>query len=223
MRRFAVFCRFALALGFIPAGFVKINGERFTALPSNNPLGHYFDALALTGFYYTFIGVCQWIAAVLLLIPGTALLGAVIYFPIILNIFVLTHATRFDGTRIVALMLLANIFLLAWDFDRLKHLVPFSQPVADRPYEETSKFPLLFFGCVFAMAASVIVFNDFLFDIRPGNEELECTNGCKTSDSPNACLQFCDCIYKQGSPLNPCLNAYRKTRQAEAKPGSPAR
>src|SRR5258705_9436396 len=120
LRWFAIFCRIALALGFIPAGIVKVTGERFTALPSNHPLGHYFDALFLTGFYYTFIGTAQLIAALLLLIPRTALLGAIIYFPIILNIFVLTHATRFDGTRIVALMLLANLFLLVWDYDRLK-------------------------------------------------------------------------------------------------------
>jgi hypothetical protein len=56
LRYFAVFCRVALALGFIPSGIVKVMGERFTALPSNHPLGHYFDALQLTGFYYTFIG-----------------------------------------------------------------------------------------------------------------------------------------------------------------------
>lgn len=217
LRRFAVFCRIALALGFIPAGLVKVHGERFTALPSNNPLGHYFDALLLTGFYYTFIGTSQLIAAVLLLIPRTSLLGAIFYFPIILNIFVLTHAMRFDGTRIVALMLLANLFLLVWDYDRLKYVLPFHRPAGDRQVVETTRFPLLFFACVFAATFSVIVFNDFLFDIRPGNEEAECTNGCKTSDSPIACRHFCDCIYKQGNPLNACLSEYRRGKEAAAK------
>ena len=48
---FAVFCRIALAASFLPAGFVKIMGERFAeGLPSNNPLGHYFDAL----YIYTY-------------------------------------------------------------------------------------------------------------------------------------------------------------------------
>ena len=102
LRWFAIFCRIAIALGFIPAAIVKVTGERFTALPSNHPLGHYFDALPRTGFYYTFPGTAQLIAALLLLIPGTALMGAIFYFPIILNIFVLTHAT-------VTLMLLANL------------------------------------------------------------------------------------------------------------------
>src|SRR5215469_1303899 len=83
LRWFAIFCRITLAFGFIPAGIVKVTGERFTALPSNHPLGHYFDALLLTGFYYTFIGVAQLIAALLLLIPRTALMGAIFYFFII--------------------------------------------------------------------------------------------------------------------------------------------
>jgi uncharacterized membrane protein YphA (DoxX/SURF4 family) len=119
LRYFAVFCRVTLALGFIPSGIVKVMGGRFTALPSNHPLGHYFDALHLTGFYYTFIGVGQLTAALLLLIPRTNLLGAIIYFPIILNICVLTYATRFEGTRIATLMLLANVFLLCWDYARI--------------------------------------------------------------------------------------------------------
>jgi len=211
IRWFAVFCRIALALGFIPASIVKLNGERFTGLPSNNPLGHYFDALLLTGFYYTFIGIAQLIAALLLLIPRTALLGAIFYFPIILNIFVLTHATRFNGTRIVTLMLLANVFLLVWDYDRLKYALPSYAPGNNRHAVESRKFPWLFFGFVFAMAVSVIVLNFYLFDIRPGNEPAECTNDCKFSDTPGACQHFCDCIYKQGDSLNVCLNEYHKS------------
>src|SRR3982751_4019550 len=126
---FAVFCRIVLAASFIPAGYLKIIGERFAAgLPSNNPLGHYFDALYLTGYYYTFIGVTQIIIAILLLIPRTALLGAMMYFPIIMNICVLTYATRFDGTRLITMVLLACLFLLIWDYDRLKHVLPFKQP-----------------------------------------------------------------------------------------------
>src|SRR5918911_1396658 len=112
---FAVFCRISLAASFIPSGYIKIIGERFAAgLPSNNPLGHYFDALYLTGYYYTFIGITQIIIAILLLIPRTSLLGALMYFPIIINICVLTYATRFDGTQIVTMMLLACLFLLVW-------------------------------------------------------------------------------------------------------------
>src|SRR5262245_1434861 len=83
----------------IDTNYFVVMGGRFTALPSNHPLGHYFDALRLTGFYYTFIGVSQLTAALLLLIPRTTLLGAIIYFPIIWNICALTYATRFEGAR----------------------------------------------------------------------------------------------------------------------------
>jgi len=218
LRYFAIGCRVALALGFIPAGLVKVTGERFTALPSNHPLGHYFDALYLTGSYYTFIGVGQLIAALLLLIPGTTLLGAIFYFPIILNICVLTYAVRFEGTRIATLMLLANLFLLAWDYQRLKYIFSFSRPDGDHRAVETSKFPLLFFAGVFAAAVSVIVINQFLYDIRPGNSQLECTNGCKSNGRPNACRHFCDCIYEQGNPLKVCLNDYQRATDIEADP-----
>src|SRR5215510_4017390 len=104
VRYFSIFCRIALALGFLPSGIVKVMGERFTALPSNHPLGHYFDALYLTGYYYTFIGIGQLMASFLLLVPRTALLGAIVYFPIMLNITVLAYSTRFEGTRITTLM-----------------------------------------------------------------------------------------------------------------------
>jgi uncharacterized membrane protein YphA (DoxX/SURF4 family) len=206
LHRFAIFCRIALALGFIPSGLVKLQGERFTGLPSNNPLGHYFDALLLTDSYYTFIGLAQLLTALLLLIPRTAFTGAVFYFPIILNIVVLTHATRFNGTRIVTLMLLANLFLLIWDYDRLKHILPFHQPSPLPRRILAGKFPKLFFAMVAAIAISVIAFNDYLFDIRPGNEEAECRNGCKPGE---ACQTFCDCIYKNGNPLRVCLSEFR--------------
>ena len=111
-RYFSIFCRIVLALGFIPSGIVKITGERFTALSPNHPLGHYFDALHLTGYYYTLIGILQVTAALLLLIPRTTLLGAITYFPIIPNICILAYATRFEGTRITTLMLLTNLYLL---------------------------------------------------------------------------------------------------------------
>ena len=213
-RIFTIFCRVVLALGFIPSGMVKIMGERFTALPVNHPLGHYLEALHLTGYYYPFIGVVQMIAAILLLIPRTALLGALIYFPIILNICILAYAVRFEGTRITTLMVLANVYLLCWDFDRLKYILPVKHPDVARFLTKkrtlSKKFPLLFFGCVFAAAGSVILINHFLYDIRPGNSALECTNGCPGNENPKACEDFCDCIYNKGNTLDQCLEVYEK-------------
>lgn len=216
LRYFTVFCRVVLALGFIPSGIVKVMGERFTALPANHPLGHYFDALHLTGYYYTFIGVAQLVTAVLLLIPRTALLGAIIYFPIILNICILAYAVRFEGTRITTFMVMACVYLLCWDYDRLKHILPVGQSRRDsystKNQTLNNKFPLVFFGCVFAVIGSVILINIFMFDIRPGNSSLECTNSCASNDNPNACRDFCDCIYNKGKPLQQCLDEYEQAK-----------
>jgi len=215
-QNFAVFCRIALAASFILAGFIKIMGERFAAgLPSNNPLGHYFDALYLTGYYYTFIGIAQIIIAILLLIPRTSLLGALMYFPIIVNICVLTYATRFDGTRGVTMMVLASLFLLIWDYDRLKHILPFKQPKTDphvlkKPLGK--RLRIIFFGGSVAVLAFIIIGTFYLYEIVPGNSEAECRNQCASSKNPAACEIFCDCIYNQGQPLDSCLARFEKAK-----------
>lgn len=126
---FSIFCRVSLAFGFFVAGMVKIVGERFASgLHENHPMGHYLVALHLTGYYYTFVGIAQVAAAIFLLIPRTVTLGAFIYFPIILNIWILTYATRFDGSMFTApLMTLANLFLLGWNYEKWKYILPFNR------------------------------------------------------------------------------------------------
>lgn len=223
-KRFARFCRIALATSFIPAGYVKIVGERFAAgLSPNNPLGHYFEALHLTGYYYTFIGIAQIITAILLLIPRTSLLGALMYFPIIVNICVLTYATRFAGTRGVTMMVLASLFLLIWDYDRLKHILPFRQPKTEPPVLKKllgTRLRITFFGGCFAVLVFIIIGTFYLHEIGPGNSEAECRNQCASSKNPAACEIFCDCIYKQGQPLDSCLATFDKAkdiRRSDAK------
>jgi uncharacterized membrane protein YphA (DoxX/SURF4 family) len=115
--------RILLCIGFLPPGIKKIAGMPFTALGLEAPVGYFFDALYNSGFYYQFIGWAQLMAAVLLVIPRTATVGALIYFPIITNIFVLTVSSRFAGTPfITGIMVLANAYLLLWDYQKLKAL-----------------------------------------------------------------------------------------------------
>lgn len=122
--RLAIVTRILLALGFLPSGLKKAIGSRFTSLPLDNAVGFFFEALYRTGFYWNFLGLAQLTAAVLLLIPRTTTLGAVIYFPIILNIFIITVSVGFQGTPfITGPMLLGSIFLLAWDWHRLRGIV----------------------------------------------------------------------------------------------------
>jgi uncharacterized membrane protein YphA (DoxX/SURF4 family) len=124
LKIFTVFTRILLALGFLPSGLTKVVGNRFTTLGLDSPVGFFFEAMYRTGFYWRFLGLCQLAAAVLLLIPRTATIGALVYFPLILNIFVITVSLRFTGTPFVAgLMLLANLYLLCWDYDKLRHLI----------------------------------------------------------------------------------------------------
>jgi len=66
----------------------------------------------------------QLLAALLLLIPRTTLLGAILYFPIILNIFIIVVSMGFKGTPyITGLMLFTNLYLLFWDYDKLSKIV----------------------------------------------------------------------------------------------------
>ena len=112
----------SLALGFIPPGLTKALGHRFTLIPpEDSAVGLFFESFFQSGEYYGFVGITQVAAGVMLLVPYTALLGALLYLPIIVNIFVITVAMGFRGTWvIVGAMLLANLYLLAWDYDRLR-------------------------------------------------------------------------------------------------------
>lgn len=220
-RGFAIFCRIVLAASFFPTGLVKIMGQRFAeGLPSNNPLGHYFDALQLTGYYYTFIGIAQVAIALLILIPRTAFLGVLMYFPMIVNICVLTYATRFAGTRANTMLLLACLFLLIWNYDRLKYIVPYRQPKIEPPILIKPigvRLRVIFFGACVAFLALIIIGTSYLWEIGPGNSEAECRNQC--NKNPGAC-EFCDCIYKQGNSLDSCLAAFKMakdTRRSDVK------
>ncbi|MDQ3845392.1 MAG: DoxX family protein, partial [Bacteroidota bacterium] len=143
------------------------------------------------------------------------------YFPVILNICILTYAVRFEGTRATTFMLLANLYLLCWDYDRIKYILSIKQVKENansaREKPLSNKFPFLFFGFVIAMIAAVIVINLFLYDIRPGNSPEECTNGCPGNSDPKACQEFCDCIYNQGKPLHECLTEYNKAKAKGTK------
>jgi hypothetical protein len=123
-QRLAIISRILLGLAFIPTGLVKMLGERFTIISVENPIGAFFEAMYQTGAYWQFLGFAQMLAGVLLLVPRTATLGAVVFFPIALNIFVITVALDFRGTTYLSgSILLAAVFLLCWDYDRLKAIV----------------------------------------------------------------------------------------------------
>lgn len=213
-RYFTVFNRIALAVGFIFAGIVKLMGERFTSLSVNHPMGHYLEALHDTGYYYTFIGVVQVTAAILLLIPRTATIGAVLYFPVILNICILSLAVRFEGSLVSSpLMVLSNLYLLCWDYDKLKYIfqpspVAFPHTIPDR--KAANKFPTAFFAGAFSTVVLLVFIITNAYDIMPRNTLSDCRTQIKESANPEAGCGFCDCIHKKGQSLDKCLEQYNK-------------
>lgn len=125
LRLFTAVTRGLLALGFIEPGLTKVLGHRFTRLPTTNPIGYFFDAFFQAAAYYHFVGMAQVLAAVLLLFPETVALGAMLYLPIILNIFLITVSVGFEGTPfITGPMLLASVYLLCWEYPRWKAILP---------------------------------------------------------------------------------------------------
>jgi uncharacterized membrane protein YphA (DoxX/SURF4 family) len=129
---FSTMTRLALALAFLPSGTTKLLGRPFTQIdPETSRIGYFFDGFLQSGAYYSFVGLCQVLAALLLLVPRTSFLGAVLYLPVIANIFVITVALDFQGTwNITLLMLLANLYLLFWDWERVRAaLFPNAEPL----------------------------------------------------------------------------------------------
>ena len=73
-----------------------------------------------TGPFWYFIGIMQLAAAIMLLIPATATLGAVMFVPIIFSITLVTWGIGFAGTKyITVLMLVSAVYLVCWDADRV--------------------------------------------------------------------------------------------------------
>lgn len=133
LQHFTAFTRILLAIGFFTPGMVKVLGIPFTALGPETPVGYFFSAFHSADLWYRFVGIGQVTAALLLVLPRTATLGAVLYFPIILNIMFVTLAIDFSGTKyITVLMTLASLYLLCWDYDRLKGILPRRQEKSHR-------------------------------------------------------------------------------------------
>ena len=128
--------RALLALAFLPSGLIKVLGMPFTRLdPRTSDVARLFHVLQHEfGGLYPFIGACQLAAAVLLLVPRTALLGALVHLPITAGIVVITTTVGFRGTWLIAwLMLLGVIYLICWDWHRIRALVDPDLPAPGLP------------------------------------------------------------------------------------------
>lgn len=124
LRRFTLANRLLLAMAFLPTGLVKATGQRFTILSVDTPVGFFFESMYQTGPYWVFIGLVQVLAAIFLLIPRTATLGAVLFLPVALSVFLITWGVGFGNTvYVTGAMLLAATYLVCWDGDRVWEMV----------------------------------------------------------------------------------------------------
>lgn len=211
---FSIFCRLTLAYAFIVAGMVKILGERFASgLSTIHPMGAYLEALHHTGYYYTFIGIAQVVAAILLVIPRTVTLGALLYFPIIINIWILSLAVRFEGSFVTApLMVLANLYLLVWNYDRLKYILPSSgnstYAIKGKPKKYSNKFPTLFFLGVLSIVGLTIAISVFGYEVMPRNSLSDCNEQFVRTEKEVNGFKFCECIHQEGKSLDTCLKEF---------------
>lgn len=125
---FIIYTRYLIGSAFVFASVIKIKGLRFISFDGAsapiNSLNHYFETMYQSGIYWQFIGWGQLFAGALLMTQRYAKLGALLYFPIITNIFAITISYDFANTPIVTgLMLLANMLLIFWDWDKLRILI----------------------------------------------------------------------------------------------------
>jgi hypothetical protein len=142
---FTILIRYLLGIAFTWASIFKIFGIRFTPTSGENApiysLAHLLESLYRTGFYWHFIGWVQLFAGFLMISQTFSTLASIVYFPVILSIFMLT--TEFESPIFwitTSLMLSANIYLLLWDWNRLKFIV---LPRPDKYVDQTTPFSRL--------------------------------------------------------------------------------
>jgi hypothetical protein len=124
---FTIFLRYLIGSAFVFASIVKIQGLRFTSdSGAGSPINsawHFFETMYASGLYWKFIGWGQLVAGLILMTQRWSTFGAVLFLPIITNIFIITLSYEFAGTPLITfLMLLANLYLLIWDWNKLKFL-----------------------------------------------------------------------------------------------------
>jgi len=147
---FTIYLRYLIGGAFIIAAFGmgKISGgsnlisSMDHPIQDLQPIQQFFRVMTDSGLYWQFIGWTQIIAGVLLMSQRFSKLGALMFFGLILNIFIITISYNFKGTPVVTgLMLLATTYLLVWDFRSFLFLVKntvelkrLNLPVMDSPY-----------------------------------------------------------------------------------------
>lgn len=162
---FTIFVRYLLGIAFVWASILKIKGIRFTPESGENmPIGslsHLLESMYRSGFYWSFIGWGQFLAGALIMSQAFSTVGAVVYFPIMFSIFILTTSLQapiqsLEILTVTSLMLLANLYLLLWDWNRLKFII-LSKPnvYVDQTTDFSSQKIWTYTGILLCVAISI--------------------------------------------------------------------
>ena len=116
--------RFLIGFAFVPAALKKVLDQPFTDPANHGRFHDFLHAFHATGGFYTFVGVMQLVAAVLLCTQRFATLGAFVALPILSAITVFCWSTGVYPTATVAtLMWLGTVGLVIWDIDKWRGVV----------------------------------------------------------------------------------------------------
>jgi hypothetical protein len=159
------FARFALALGMMPYGISKLLDLQFQVGASiyAQPLGRATGTIltwAFLGYSPVFqflLGLSETVPACLLLFARTRRLGALLLFPVLLNVVLFNYfLDLWPGTQLISSVFMAlNLFLLMYDFpiyvDFLSRLLDKPEPIANRRLRIAAKvaafaIPVAFLG-----------------------------------------------------------------------------
>lgn len=126
-------CRIGIGIFLIWFGLIKLPffeesqlSHRAFEINSKtlDPSTFVFQFFGYTRLYSQFIAYSELLAGILILIPKTTLIGALLALPIWLNITIITYAYEFSGIQhINAFMTLVVIILLIKDYQKLKGLL----------------------------------------------------------------------------------------------------
>jgi len=165
---FRLFIRFALASQMLYYGMAKIIPTQFpppSLVTLVEPVGNLsltdllWTSIGASPAYQVFTGCAEMLAGVLLLVPRTTLLGAMICLADMIQVFLLNMAYDFGLKQISFHLLLMSVFLLAPDFPRLANLF-----FLNRPAVASTEPPLLRTRHANRLAlAAQIIFGLYLF------------------------------------------------------------
>jgi hypothetical protein len=139
--RFITGCiRFWLGFILLSGGVTKMFHGHFIQLIGPPWLETELEKYNLS-LYGIFIAYSQIIIGFMLLVKRFATLGAIMAVPMFANILMVTISLHWQGTPfVVAFFLLCNMYLLVWDFHKLKFLISDDvEPIKNIPIKRHDK------------------------------------------------------------------------------------